>query len=807
MDGTDQITILTDPVGEMECGHCGAKLNIAAFPFMSKIACPKCATELTVPGRLGAFLLTGFLGRGGMGAVYRGRDIALNRAVAIKVMLSSYGEDPEFVANFRREAQAAAALNHPNVVQIYSFGIEQGQPYIVMELLTGGRFDAMIARGEPLDQALVVKIAVDVAEGLNAANAIGLIHGDVKPENVLLDSNGTAKVLDFGLAYFRDKDQKPEGIWGTPYYIAPEKVRRQPSDARSDIYSLGATLFHALSGQPPFEGKTSLDVIKARLTRPAPKLSEVRSDIRPELETIIARSLEAEPLRRYPNYQSLISDLRALQSKMGMPTASLTRKKVVMGKGGKKIVTSSSGSGSLPSASGRVASTRLTGNLASSSNIGAIGLDGGDPTLRRRKIRKALFWSFTGLLGIGGTIAGLVYNYQLNLQIADEAAIRKLESTQRAHRLQAHAAYMQILTLSSNAAPLVAQTEKALQTASNQAEAVMAYARGLPDLPAAQEALTAAPAEAATIAAHGGAVQKAAGNLKTLEADSFAKRAALAKADSPSVVDPLLEALGNNIAAAQKMDKTLRDSFAKVDAAMTNLFRFKADLDAARAVKEAEDKKRAAEQAELDRKAAAEAEALRQAEALKEQAKREVAKVEEAVKQNLALVRANQFAEALEALPLNAGEIATEEGRAAMDLARQRLTRMQDLREFLIAAIGAEVKAKGAYRYGWLSPNVDVLGATAAGVEVRNLPVVPWNRVNLRQMIAFITYFLRPDSEALATRKERARICLAVAAYFYECAGGDKVGLKMAADRAAEAVRLDDSLRDPAKALLPTLDF
>jgi serine/threonine protein kinase len=728
--------------------------------------------------------------------------------VAIKVMLSSYGDDPEFVANFRREAQAAAALNHPNVVQIYSFGIEHGQPYIVMELLTGGRFDAMIARGD-MDQGLVVKIGTDVAEGLNAANNIGLIHGDVKPENILLDSNGNAKVLDFGLAYFRDKGQQPEGIWGTPYYIAPEKVRRQPSDARADIYSLGATLFHALSGQPPFEGKTPIDVVKARLVRPAPNLRDVRPDIKPELETIIRRMLEAEPARRYPNYHSLISDLRALQSKMGIP-ANLNppRKKTIMLKGGKKLITSRTSTGNIPSLSEPIASPRLSGTLPSPPNLDGIGQSPeGDPKIRKRKTWRIIFWIIMGVLFVGGSITGLRYKHSINVRISDETTILKIEADQRARHFKAHADFMEIRTLSSNALFLADRSEKVALTVTNQMDALMVLARSLPDLPAAAEALNSAPLQVSNIDNLSLAIRKAAGNLKILETNAFTKRAALVTANSASSADSLIEALKTDVETAHSMDKLLRDSLAKIDVAMTNLNNLKGTLDEARIEKEQIDKNRAAQQAELDRKAATEAEARKLEEAQKELAQKEKARVDEAVKKNFPLIRVNQFSEALEALRLNASDLTTPAGKAALATARKRIELMQSLKDFLIAAIGDEVKAKESYRYGWLNPNLDILGANAAGVEVRGLPTTPWNRVSIRQMISFFNYFINPDSTAIKTRKERARLNLAVAVYFFECAGGEKVALKMASDRAAEAVKNDETLRDQARELLPDLNF
>ncbi|OGV75617.1 MAG: hypothetical protein A2340_02250, partial [Lentisphaerae bacterium RIFOXYB12_FULL_60_10] len=243
--------VMTDRVTEIKCKQCGCEIDVADLDPFVMVECPDCGNIETVPSRLGPFLLLNLIGRGGMGGVYQAVDESLGRRVAIKVMLSSLGANKQFVDTFRREAQAVAKLNHPSIVQIYSFGQEKGQPYIVMELVSGQRFDKMVDSGESLDQSLVMQVGLDVAEGLAAADEIGLLHGDVKPENILLDEKMKAKLVDFGLATFAHQDE-PDGIWGTPYYIAPEKVQRKKPDARSDIYSLGATLYHALAGRPPF---------------------------------------------------------------------------------------------------------------------------------------------------------------------------------------------------------------------------------------------------------------------------------------------------------------------------------------------------------------------------------------------------------------------------------------------------------------------------------------------------------------------------------------------------------------------------
>lgn len=321
-----------DPVPFVTCAQCHVELDTEGLPAFSSIICPQCGVETIVPGQLGNFILTQLLGMGGMGGVYAAHDKVLNRAVAIKVMNKRLGEDKEFVDNFLREAQAAARINHPSVVQIHSFGQENGMPYIVMELITGGSFDKVIAnRGGKVDAPLALRIGQEVAEGLKHAAADGLVHGDVKPENILLDDEGHAKLVDFGIASL--SGHKSDEIWGTPYYIAPEKVRRQKTDFRADIYSLGATLFHAIAGVPPFEGQDSVAVVKARLEHPAPPLASIAKGVPPEAAAIIDRMLQTDPAQRYPTYDSLLGDMRRYVEKAA-PKNTSSKRVVIKGKGG-----------------------------------------------------------------------------------------------------------------------------------------------------------------------------------------------------------------------------------------------------------------------------------------------------------------------------------------------------------------------------------------------------------------------------------------------------------------------------------------
>ena len=262
---------------------------------------------IPTPGTFGEndnFLLERELGAGGMGGVYMGRDKMLDRPVAVKVMLKEYGSDAAFVEKFKKEAQAAAKLIHPNIAQIYSYGICDGMPYIAMELASGGSlFSVMNANPGHADMTRVLKICQQTAQALQCASDQGFVHGDVKPENILLDANGNAKLVDFGLAAMQaDTDE----IWGTPYYISPEKVRKEVVDFRADIYSLGGTLYHALTGVAPFEGDDSIAVVKTRFDGAPKKPSAIRAEITPAIDELVMKMLAFNKEDRYPSFEALI---------------------------------------------------------------------------------------------------------------------------------------------------------------------------------------------------------------------------------------------------------------------------------------------------------------------------------------------------------------------------------------------------------------------------------------------------------------------------------------------------------------------
>lgn len=274
---------------------------------------------IPTPGLFGEtdnFMLERELGQGGMGGVYLGRDKMLDRPVAVKVMLPEYGKDPEFVSKFKKEAQAVAKLLHPNIAQVYSYGICKEMPYIAMELVTGTNLEKMIEHNKGTTEVQrVIKIIQQIAQALQCASDMGIIHGDVKPENILLDANGNAKLVDFGLAAMQ-KDTSE--IWGTPYYISPEKVKKEPVDFRADMYSLGGTLYHALTGVPPFDGEDAIAVVKARFQGAPKKPSEVRPGLTPAVDDLVMTMLALNKEDRYPSFEALIEQIKeVLKSGLG----------------------------------------------------------------------------------------------------------------------------------------------------------------------------------------------------------------------------------------------------------------------------------------------------------------------------------------------------------------------------------------------------------------------------------------------------------------------------------------------------------
>lgn len=303
--------IILERFDAMACTKCKATIDTRRIPPFQLFPCPHCGEQLRMPARFANFILLQMFGKGGMGAVYRAYDQTLGRSVAIKVTQRNIARDRAFVAQFLQEARALAAINHPNIVQIYNYGEQDDQPYIVMELVDGDRLDHIQAKRKILDEEYVLSVARQVIMGLEAASAAGMTHGDIKPANILFDRAGNAKVADFGLARFAGQKPKPGEIWGTPFYVAPEVVRGNAPRAPADIYSLGATMYHLITGEPPFNGKTVTDTVLLRFKEPPPDPRTFKPSLSPRTATLLLRMLEMDAARRHPNYASLLYDVDA----------------------------------------------------------------------------------------------------------------------------------------------------------------------------------------------------------------------------------------------------------------------------------------------------------------------------------------------------------------------------------------------------------------------------------------------------------------------------------------------------------------
>ncbi len=250
------------------------------------------------------------IGSGGMADVFRARDHKLNRFVAIKVLKAEYRSDKEFVSKFRVEAQAAAGLAHPNIVNVYDVGDETGVYFIVMELVEGITLKTYIISKGKLSVREATGISLQVASGLEAAHNNGIIHRDVKPQNIIISTDGTAKVADFGIARAASSDTINSNVMGSVHYSAPEQSRGGFSDAKSDIYSLGITMYEMLTGRVPFDGDSTVEVALKHLQEEIISPREYLPDLPRAMEQIILKCTQKSPDRRYQSMSLLIRDLK-----------------------------------------------------------------------------------------------------------------------------------------------------------------------------------------------------------------------------------------------------------------------------------------------------------------------------------------------------------------------------------------------------------------------------------------------------------------------------------------------------------------
>jgi serine/threonine-protein kinase len=267
----------------------------------------------------GRYRVEGELGRGGMARVYRGTDTVLGRPVAVKVLSPQFAEDANFVTRFRREAQAAARLNHPNLVQVYDTGSDDGVHYIVMEYVQARTVADYLAGGGRIMPQRAVELAEAVCDALGVAHAQGVIHRDVKPANIMVTREGQVKVTDFGIARVTTNEtiEQTAAVLGTASYLSPEQAQGGQIDQRSDLYSLGCVLYEMLTGRPPFTADSPVAVAsKHVLEQPIPP-SRINDDISPELDAVVMRALSKNPDNRYQDAEEMKEDLE--RARRGMP--------------------------------------------------------------------------------------------------------------------------------------------------------------------------------------------------------------------------------------------------------------------------------------------------------------------------------------------------------------------------------------------------------------------------------------------------------------------------------------------------------
>ena len=812
--------ILTEPVTSAACPKCGAMLEVKDLPAFTAVQCPTCEFNFQVPARFDKFMLLQLLGAGGMGGVYRARDEALNREVAIKVMLQSLGEDVNFVETFQREAQAAAKLNHPHIAQIYSFGQWYGQPYIVMELVSGGSLDKLMSQG-PLDPALAIHVGVQIAEGLREAAEAGLVHGDVKPENILFDGDKNAKLVDFGLAAMQTG--QGNDVWGTPFYIAPEKVRRQKADFRSDIYSLGATLYHAIAGVPPFDGPDATAVVKARFDGPPKRLRDIRGNIPDEVESMIGRMIEIEPQMRFPTYGSLLGDMRRYLAKVGPVSFGASSKKIMLKGKRPKNTTGEMTNTATVTTTGVVG--ELPAGMVPVSEIAEEGAEGAGGKPNFKLIGMLAGGVVLLLLLVGGGIWGgksyvakkneAARQAQLSLtQGKAKASIQKSigEARKLAEKLRAlapealgyakAAADLVVVVLGEGARAALVPPEPEVAAAATPppAEAAPAGSNAAPPQ-------AAAPAEAAPGADQSPVVAVVRGMYEeayAVKGASLLADAQLAEAEAQAKAAEKLTALSETDALIKQANAILEKVKGlaydrQVAEAPRRVSQLKKTLESVRTdtASLAEAKKLELAEKEKQSKAGAEAEKKRlEQEALKEKTQNEIARVKAVEEGNVALLKQLQFRDALRALKDLTDGLETKGGLDAQALSEDRVNRVKEFHTYLV-----EKSTGFKSSVGWSVEAADQKTITVAGKKISWTDVYATQPRVIRELIDGMVVNEQATKGLRLREKTRlmtnASLCLAL---FYKEMTSAQDFAKQLATAAAQQFAVD---ADSIKQLLP----
>jgi serine/threonine protein kinase len=302
----------------VECWWCNTKVFIPGdLPPLAKVPCNKCGRQIMMPLQLRQFELRSEVASGGMGTVYRAFDTTLQRMVAVKLMKTELLSDVKALEDFYREARACASLNHTNIIHIYTFEEWEDQRYLVMELADHGSLDSRIEKQGRVAELDVLDIGIKISSALDLALKHNLLHRDIKPGNILFDADSEPKLVDFGLA--RSTEAEPESLTethGTPYYVAPEKIQREKETFLSDMYSLGCTLYHAITGHVPFDAPTVEELVAAHVHTPLTVPNLVVPEITAPTSDALAKAMAKNPADRFLSYFDFRMALESARSQL-----------------------------------------------------------------------------------------------------------------------------------------------------------------------------------------------------------------------------------------------------------------------------------------------------------------------------------------------------------------------------------------------------------------------------------------------------------------------------------------------------------
>ncbi len=304
-----QLDIPLERVPVIVCRHCGKRVSTGTWPLLSTVPCPYCAKPLTVSGQLGPFLVSAIVARGAVAWVFRAVEPTIHQQVILQVC-KPHADDADLLKSFVAQARALAKSKHPNLARVLSLGQSHQMTYLVIGAVEGDSLRSLIENRQMLTEQQALGLATDVAQGLQEAASLGATHGDLQADNIVIQPTGVAVVMNFGLDLLGKKLTESGKVWGSPQYIAPEKLKGQSAGIQSDMYSLGCLLYHVLTAHAPFSGATSREIATARLKSPAPDIRLSRDDLSEGTAAIIARLLERRPADRYADYNELLAELR-----------------------------------------------------------------------------------------------------------------------------------------------------------------------------------------------------------------------------------------------------------------------------------------------------------------------------------------------------------------------------------------------------------------------------------------------------------------------------------------------------------------